>query len=100
MLWHFPRKLPMDKTIHSRDYAVFLALLKRIRIEAKIPQTELASRMGETQVFVSKCERGDRRLDIIETIRWCNALGLDLSELASRLAETSLGSKAKSHLVK
>lgn len=75
----------MDKTIHSRDYAVFLALLKSIRVEANVPQTELAGRLEETQVFVSKCERGERRLDIIETVRWCESLGLKFSDFASML---------------
>ena len=84
----------MDKTIHSRDYAVFLMLLKRIRLEAHVPQTELAGRIDETQVFVSKCERGERRLDIIETARWCEALGLKLSEFASML-ESQLDSSEK-----
>lgn len=75
----------MDKSIHSAQYTSFLTLLKAARIERNITQVQLAERLQETQVFVSKCERGERRLDIIETMRWCQALGISLAELAQQL---------------
>lgn len=75
----------MDKSIHSAQYTSFLNLLKTARIERNITQVQLAQKLGETQVFVSKCERGERRLDIIETVRWCHALGISLVELAQQL---------------
>ena len=31
-----------------------------------VTQVELAERLGQTQSFVSKVERGDRRLDIVQ----------------------------------
>jgi|SRR5688572_15387163 len=48
--------------------------------------------LGETQSFVSKCERGERRLDLIQLRGFCSAFGIDLKqfvgafeiELASR----------------
>lgn len=75
----------MDKSIHSEQYATFLQLLKTARMERNITQVQLAELLKETQVFVSKCERGERRLDIIETMRWCQALGISLTELAQQL---------------
>ena len=39
-------------------------------------QLELAERIGEHQTFVSKCERGIRRVDIVELKRWTDALGI------------------------
>ena len=68
----------MEKSIHSAQYALFLQRLKAVRLERNISQVQLAERLDETQVFVSKCERGERRLDIIETMRWCQALRLPL----------------------
>lgn len=41
-------------------------------------QVMLATHLRETQTFISKCERGERRLDIIELRTWCNALNVDL----------------------
>lgn len=56
----------LEKTIYTREYAVLLQLLKEAREAAGITQVELAQRLGQTQSFVSKVERGDRRLDIIQ----------------------------------
>ncbi|MEB5967395.1 helix-turn-helix domain-containing protein [Comamonas testosteroni] len=50
-------------------------------------QIELAARLGETQVFVSKCERGERRLDLVETIEWCKALDVSFVTFAIQLDE-------------
>lgn len=75
----------MDKSIHSTQYASFLQLLKQARLERNITQVQLAERLDETQVFVSKCERGERRLDVVETMRWCQALGMSFAELVQQM---------------
>lgn len=65
----------MDETIHSKQYETVLALLRSTRKHTGVTQFELARRVGETQSFISKCERGERRLDIIELRTFCRALG-------------------------
>lgn len=82
----------MDKSIHSNDYAVFLQLLRSARELAGLTQEEVAAKLNETQSFVSKCERGERRLDIVETRLWCLALGLPLCDLMNQF-ERALSSK-------
>ena len=42
-----------------------------------------ALRLGVTQSFVSKCERGERRLDIVEVRAWGVALGIPFTEFIS-----------------
>lgn len=74
-------KTPMDKSIYSKEYSIFLELLRAAREAKGLSQSELAERLGETQPFVSKCETGERRLDIVETRAWCGALGVTLKEL-------------------
>lgn len=61
----------MEKTVVSKDYRVLLDLLKGMRERGGITQIEMASRLGMTQSMVSKCERGERRLDLIELRQWC-----------------------------
>jgi predicted transcriptional regulator len=56
----------MEKSIHSAGYAVFLKVLRKAREDAGLTQMQLAQRIGETQTFVSKCERGERRVDVVE----------------------------------
>ena len=61
----------MQKSIYSETYAVFLVLLRETREKAGITQVELSEQLGETQSFVSKCERGERRIDIAELREFC-----------------------------
>jgi transcriptional regulator with XRE-family HTH domain len=63
------------------------ALLREVRTEAGIRQTDLAERLGQPQSFVSKYESGERRLDILELRDVCEALGLPLAEFVERLED-------------
>lgn len=65
----------MEKTINSSEYLLFIDLLRRARVAQKMSQTQLAGQLRSTQVFVSKCERGERRLDFVESMHWVEALG-------------------------
>ena len=56
----------MEKTIYSQEYALFLKLLRDTREKLGLTQTELAERLGQTQSFVSKVERSERRIDVVE----------------------------------
>ena len=75
----------MQKSIHSREYSVFRELLREARERVGLTQEELAARLGESQSFVSKCERGERRLDLVETWRFCQAMGISFPGLSARL---------------
>lgn len=70
----------MDKSIYTMEYAAFLKLLRDVRKSAKLSQSDLAAKLGETQSFVSKCERGERRLDIVELRWWLEALDYSISD--------------------
>jgi len=73
----------MQKSIHSAHYAVFLKVLKKAREDAGLSQVQLARKIGETQTFVSKCERGERRIDVIELRTFCRAFGVTLKQFVS-----------------
>lgn len=75
----------MRKSIHSREYLLFLRLLRELRQRRKMTQTELAHAIGETQGTVSKIERGERRLDIIEARTICRALGCGFPRFVAQL---------------
>ena len=78
----------MQKTIYTDEHAVFLAKLREARERAGLTQVDAAARMEVTQSFVSKCERGERRLDIVELNSWCRALGISLAKFAGELEKT------------
>ncbi|HDS1136303.1 XRE family transcriptional regulator [Stenotrophomonas maltophilia] len=71
----------MAQSTHNRDYQLLLAVLKAARKRARVTQSELAERLGNTQTFVSKCERGERRIDAVELVEFAEAMGVDPQEL-------------------
>jgi transcriptional regulator with XRE-family HTH domain len=77
--------------IHS-DIEELQELLKEIRREKDLTQTEIAAVLEQSQSFVSKYESGERILDILEVRFICNRLGLPLAEFCARL-ETKISLK-------
>ena len=75
----------MEKTIYSDAYSEFLMQLRATRIEKRVTQTELAQRLGTTQSVISKCERGERRIDLVEARSFCEALGVDFVDFVTTL---------------
>ncbi|HQU44199.1 MAG TPA: helix-turn-helix transcriptional regulator [Pirellulales bacterium] len=70
----------MQKSIFTREYRVFLDVLRDCRRKAGLSQTALAERLGQSQSFVSKCERGETRVDVVQLRVFCRAFGISLPE--------------------
>ena len=68
----------MRKTIHSKQQALLLELLIELRQVSGVSQTTLAERLRITQSEVSKHERGERGLDVLQLRQWVLTLGLPL----------------------
>ena len=75
----------MPKSTDSQRYLTLLKLLTERRKALGLSQTTLADRLGRIQTFVSKYERGERRLDIIEFLDIANALNLDPGRIIRQL---------------
>ena len=75
----------MKKSIHSPQYRVLLDLLVAARQKQGVTQAELAKRLEMTQSSVSKVERGERRLDVVELHGWCGALGYSFLTMVKQL---------------
>lgn len=80
-------KTTRTKTIHSVEYAHFLKLLHHIRERQGLTQAQLAEKLGTTQSFVSKCERGERRLDVLELRSFCIAMGVSLAAFVAEFEQ-------------
>ncbi len=62
-------------------------ILRAIREEAGLTQMELAAKLpGRMQSYVSKYERGERKLDVVDVDEICSACGLDFVTFAQRYA--------------
>lgn len=75
----------MLKRIPHGHRDALLKLLRDIRGEKDLKQTELARKLGRQQNFVSLYERGVRRLDVLELREVCKALGITLGTFVKRL---------------
>lgn len=73
------------RAFNSKEYRTFLSLLKRARVQSGTTQVELAKRLRVGQAFVSKSERRDRRVDIIELRQICRALKIDFVDFVQQL---------------
>ena len=52
----------MPKSIYSKEYKTAVEKLKEAREEAGLKQIEVAKKLGKPQSYISKIERGERRL--------------------------------------
>ncbi len=79
----------MSKSIYSAEQERLQALLRQVRVEAKLTQVDLAARLRKPQSFVSKYESGERRLDLVELKQICEALGVNLVTFVKRFARVA-----------
>jgi transcriptional regulator with XRE-family HTH domain len=75
----------MAHQLGQGERAVLYQVLREIRHEAGLRQEDLAQRLSRPQSFVSKYERGERRLDVLELRAVCRACNLSLAEFSERL---------------
>ncbi len=79
----------MKKSLYERRQAAFAELLKGARKEAGLTQVELAKKLRRPQSYVSKYERGDHRLGVIEFLEIARVIGFDPHELLRELESAS-----------
>ena len=59
-------------------YRAFLDKLRQARESAGLTQVQVALALGKPQSFVSKCENGERRVDILELADFAQLYGKPL----------------------
>jgi transcriptional regulator with XRE-family HTH domain len=77
----------VTKSVFSRQYTLFLSLLIALREEKGLSQRALAKKMNKVQTYVSKYERGERRLDVVEFLEVTKALEADPHEIIKKINE-------------
>lgn len=83
----------MPNPIHDFRYKLFREMLTEVRLAKGLLQSDVAERLGKNQSFVSKYERGERRLDFPEFLELAAALGIEVTEFVNeykaRVAKTA-----------
>jgi transcriptional regulator with XRE-family HTH domain len=69
---------------NRRKQEILLALLRAVREERGLHQTDVALALKRPQSFVSKYEAGSRRLDLLELKDVCDAVGTELGDFVRR----------------
>ena len=75
----------MTKSAFTRKHAQLRKALVQARRHAGLTQVALAKKLGRPQSFVSKFERGERRLDVPEFLDVARALGVDPAQIVADL---------------
>jgi transcriptional regulator with XRE-family HTH domain len=83
------------KSIFTSEYRFVLTRLVSARKALGLTQSHLARKLGRPQSFVSKIERHERRLGVVEFVIMCKALEIApqaiLADLEARLQGTAKG---------
>lgn len=74
-----------QETTRSAEYGVLLDLLRSAREASGLTQKEICDRLGKPRNYLIKVERGERRLDVIETFALCDAMGIEPIEVLTRV---------------
>ncbi len=75
----------MKKAIYSKESKLLCQWLTAKRHEKQLTQRQLASLLGIHHSIVGKIETGERQINIIELIGYCQTLEIDLMEIVQRL---------------
>ena len=83
--WSVVEEVRKKALSSARERKLLQGLLRTMRIEAGLRQTDMASRLRQPQSFISKYESGERRLDILQLRAVSAALGMSLTDFVKRL---------------
>ena len=75
----------MAKSVFTDKYERFRLLLIKARKTTGLTQLQLAAKLSRPQSYVSKYERGERRLDVVEFLDLARVLGIDACKLLKKL---------------
>lgn len=77
----------MSKTLHSEEYKKVIAWLKEARETRGMTMRQLAESLGKPHSYIGKIEQAERRLDIVEYVRYCSALGVKPGDGLQKIAQ-------------
>lgn len=67
----------MTSSINTKEMLTLCAWLRAMRKEKDLSMRGLAERLDKPHTYVHKVEQGERRLDVVEYVWYCQALGCD-----------------------
>lgn len=71
--------------LYGQRYEKLRRVLKEVRREANLTQVQLAEKLGKGQSYVSKLERGEQYMDVLEFVEWCEACNTPSETVIKRI---------------
>lgn len=68
----------MGKSIHTKEYRVFVERLRKARLDAGLTQVQVAKKLGRPQSHISNVEKGQQRVDVVELKRFAKLYGKEV----------------------
>lgn len=75
-------------SIHDPEYHRIINALISLREKSSLSQKAIAHQIGLTQPDISKIERRERRIDILETLRWVRATNTDPADFFAQFTNS------------
>jgi len=75
----------VTRSVFTGEYERFRKRLIAARKAAGLTQTQVATRLSRPQSFVSKYERGERRLDLVEFVEVAKAIGINAALMVAQI---------------
>ncbi len=75
------------KSTFSKEYKHLTALLVEARERSGLTQAEVAQELGRPQNYVSRLERGETRIDVIQFLWLADIIGFDAVAMLKKVRE-------------
>ncbi len=85
----------MGRSTRRREYRALVARLKAARLKVQMTQQSVADALGTTQVFISRVERAQRRIDPIELAEFAAIYQTTVNAL---LPDVALGAERRQRI--
>ena len=73
--------------LEREKYEFFRSELKKARTTSGLLQKDLAKSLHRPQSYISKIESGERSIDVVEFINYCQAIGIDCAKFIKRVSD-------------
>jgi transcriptional regulator with XRE-family HTH domain len=77
----------MMKTIYAPAYVCLVEEIRQRRKKLNLRQEDLAGRLGVNRNWISKVERRESRLDVLQYVELCKALDINPASTLRALTE-------------
>lgn len=75
-----------EKVIYSDEHRRLTELLREVREKAGMTQAQVAAGFGRPMDYISRMEGGQRRVDVVEWLRFLRICGADPVTFLARIA--------------